>query len=62
MITIRSTENLLNSEAHTDTGHFHSYNYQKWIPYKFLGGKTVKNVQIDTQTTEISSKNINVRE
>ncbi len=27
--------------------------YHKWLPYRILGSKTVKNVQIDQQTTEI---------
>ena len=26
-------------------------NHQKWLSYQILGGKTVKNVQIDPQTT-----------
>ena len=28
----------------SDTGHFHSSNHQKWVPYQILGGKTVNNV------------------
>ncbi len=26
-------------------------NHQKWLPYQTLGGKTIKSVQIDPQTT-----------
>ena len=26
----------------------------EWIPYKILGGKTVKNVQIDSQTKQLN--------
>ncbi len=33
---------------------------QKWLPYKILGGKTVKKVPIDSQTTKIWSKQLNV--
>ncbi len=36
------------------TGHFHSCNHQKWLPYPILGGKTLNNVQIEPQTTEIA--------
>ncbi len=32
---------------------FHSYNHLKWLPYKNINGKTIKNVQFDPQTTEI---------
>ena len=32
--------------------------HQKWLPYKILGGKTVKNVQFDPQTTEIWPKEL----
>ena len=39
---------LLNSKLLTDTGHF-----QKCLPYEILGGKTVKNVQIDPQTKKL---------
>ena len=39
--------------------HFHSFNQRKWLPYKILGGKPVKNVKIDPQTTEIWSKKLN---
>ncbi len=34
-------------------------NYHKWLPYQILGGKTVKNVQISPQTTEIWPKWLN---
>ncbi len=34
---------------------------QKWLPHGILGGKMVKNVQIDAQTTEIWPKELNVR-
>ena len=34
--------------------------HQKWLPYKILGGKTVKNVQIDSQKMEIWPKQLNV--
>ncbi len=33
-------------------------NYHKWLPYQILGGKTVKNVDIDPQTTEIWPKEL----
>ena len=36
-----------NAQPSTDTGHFHSCNHKKWLPYQILGGKIVKNVQID---------------
>ncbi len=35
-------------------------NPQKWLPYQIIFGKTVKNVQIDPQTTEIWVTNLNV--
>ena len=34
-----------NSSPPTNTGHFHSYNIQKWLPYQILGGKIIKNVK-----------------
>ncbi len=37
---------------------FHSSSYHKWLPYQILGGKTVKNVQIDHKTTEIWPKEL----
>ena len=39
-----------------DTGHFHFCNHQKWLPYQILGGKTVKNVQIDPQQRRYDRK------
>ncbi len=37
-----------------DTEHFQSCNHKKkWLPYQILSGKTVKNAQIDQQTTDI---------
>ncbi len=44
----------------TDTGHFHSSNHQKRLPYQILGGKTVGDVQIDPQATEIWSEKLNM--
>ena len=41
---------------------FYSSNHQKWLPYQILGGNTVKNVQIDPQTTDIWPKQLSVRE
>ena len=41
-------------------GVFSVKRHKKWLPYQFLGGKTVKNVQIDPETTEIWSKKLNV--
>ncbi len=35
-------------------------NLQKCLPYQILGGKTVKNVEIDPQITEIWSKQLDV--
>ncbi len=32
----------------------------KWLPHKVLGGKTVKNVQIVPETTEILPKKLKV--
>ena len=32
---------------------FYSSYHHKWLSYQILGSKTVKNVQIDPQTTEI---------
>ena len=29
------------------------WNHKKWLPYQIVGGKTVKNVHIEPQTTEI---------
>ncbi len=52
-LEIRSTRTAIaqlskityNSKAPgTDTGHFHSCNHQKWLPYQIIGDKTVKNV------------------
>ncbi len=37
----------------TEAQLFKSSNYYKWLPYQNLGGKTLTNVEIDTQTTEI---------
>ncbi len=51
----RSLTLQINLISDTDTRHFYSCNHQKWIPYQIIGGKTVMNVQIDTQTTEIWS-------
>ena len=34
----------LNSKTPTVTGHFNSYNHQKWLLYKMLSSKTIKNV------------------
>ncbi len=45
-----------------DSGHFHSWTHHKWLTCQILGDKTVKNVQIDPPTTEISFKKLNVRE
>ncbi len=58
----RTTEDQLTfsqiTKPFTDTGHFHSCNHQKWLPYQILGGKTVKSVQIDPQTTDLFSEAI----
>ncbi len=32
---------------------FHSCNYHKWLPYQILDRKTLMNIQIDPQTTDI---------
>ncbi len=40
-------------ERTTEDQLFHSYDYHKLPPYQILGGKTVKTIQIDPQTTEI---------
>ena len=40
---------------------FYSSNPLKWLPYQNLGGKTLKNVQIDPQKTEIWPKELFVR-
>ena len=50
----------LNSKPFTDTGLFNSSNQHKWLPYQILGGKSGKNVQIDSKTTEIWPKQLNV--
>ncbi len=34
----------------------HSFNHQKLLPYQILGGKIVKNVQIDPQTWDYGKK------
>ncbi len=48
---------LTNKAKNTTKAHlFHSSNHHKWLPYQILGGKTKKNVQIDSQTTDIWSK------
>ncbi len=44
-----SIKSLKNSRRPIDTGHFHSSNHQKWLPFQLLGGKTLRNVQIDQQ-------------
>ncbi len=45
-------KNFLESlKFQNDTGHFYSSNHQKWPHCQILGGKTVKNAQIDPQTT-----------
>ncbi len=35
---------------------FHLSNHQKWLSYQIQGGKTVKKVQTDPQTTDIWSQ------
>ena len=40
----------------TEAQLFHSSNHHKWPPRRILGGKTVKNVKIGPQTTEIWPK------
>ena len=47
------SEITYNSITPIDTGHFHSCNQQKGLPYQILGVETVKSVQIDPQTTKI---------
>ena len=37
----------------TEARLFHSSNHHKWRPYQTLGGKTVRNIHIDSQTTEM---------
>ncbi len=37
----------------TEAQHFYSFNHHKWLPYQILVSKTVKNVQIDKQTSEV---------
>ncbi len=44
----------------TDTEHFHSFNHQKWLTFQILGGKPVKNVQIDPNTAEECCKKLTV--
>ncbi len=39
----------------TEAQPFHFSNPHKWLPYKILCSKSVKNVQIDPQTTELYS-------
>ncbi len=42
----------------TEAQLFHSSNHHKWLPYRIIGGKAVKNVHIDPQTTEICPKEL----
>ena len=37
----------------TEAKLFHYSNHHKWLSYQIQGGKTVKKVQIDPETTEI---------
>ena len=43
----------------TEAYGFHSSNHHKWLPYQFIGDNAENNVQINPQTTEISSKKLN---
>ena len=47
-------------DAINKDSHVKISNHHKWIPYQNLGGKYVKNVLIDPQTTEIWSTGLNV--
>ncbi len=40
--------------------HRYSCNHHKWLPYKIIFHRTVKNVKIDPQITEIWLKKLNV--
>ena len=56
--TKKAQKNLYNQlkfNTSSDTGRFHSSKHQKWLSYQIIGGKTVMNVQIDPQTSEIWS-------
>ena len=47
---------IQNRNRITEAQPFHSSNHHKWLPRQILGGKTVKNVQISPQTTDILPK------
>ena len=53
-------DHLIFKKPTTDNGNFNSSNHQKWLPSQILGGKTVKNVPTDPQTTELWTKKRNV--
>ena len=48
--SLKSLKNL------ADANHFHSFNHHKWLPYQIIGGKTAKNVQINSQTKAETGK------
>ncbi len=35
---------------------FHSSNHQKWLPYQILGGKPVRDVNIDPQLKDMADR------
>ncbi len=54
IIVIYKTKTKVNRT--TEAQIFHYSNHPKCLPYQILGSKTVKNIQIDPQTTDILTK------
>ena len=57
---LSSLKSLNSQNKKNETGNFHSYDDQTWLPYQILGGKAVKYVQIYSQTTELWEEKLNV--
>ena len=58
-IDINKDDNIHRSWATpTVSDHFHSCNPQKRLSYPILGSKSVKNIQIDPQTTDLGLKKV----
>ncbi len=50
------TKSSTSPPPNTDTGHFYSCNNQQLLSYEILGGKALKNVQIDPQQLRYDRK------
>ena len=55
--TLKSLKTRERKKLKSEIGHL---KHKKWLPYQILGDKTLEDVQIDQQTTEILSTELNV--